>query len=117
MGLWITHHHAEPLGAETFLRAYEGKKASYQENPELFETLWEEAIEKQKDRNIVWVLSFRGKETGGALLGKRSRIRHAREARRKMISRIIRKQYDMVRSKVANPQYCVALYGEISEFI
>ena len=22
MGLWITHHHAEPLGAEMFLRAY-----------------------------------------------------------------------------------------------
>ena len=22
MGLWITHHHAEPLGAEIFARAY-----------------------------------------------------------------------------------------------
>lgn len=27
MGLWITHHHAEPLGAEMFLRAFPGKQA------------------------------------------------------------------------------------------
>ena len=60
MGLWVTHHHAEPLGAEMFLRSYPGKQASYQAHPELFEALWEEAIEKQKDMNVVWVLSFRG---------------------------------------------------------
>ena len=39
------------------------------------------------------------------------------EKRGEMISRVIRKQYNMVRSKVADhaEQYCVALYGEISE--
>ncbi|MGM0879665.1 MAG: glycosyl hydrolase 115 family protein [Bacillota bacterium] len=113
MGLWITHHHAEPLGAEMFLRAYEGKKASYQENPELFEALWEEAIEKQKDRNIVWVLSFRGQ--GDQPFWINDPAFNTPEKRGEMISRVIRKQYDMVRSKVADPQYCVALYGEISE--
>nr|WP_235548970.1 glycosyl hydrolase 115 family protein [Paenibacillus sp. Soil522] len=113
MGLWITHHHAEPLGAEMFLRAYEGRKASYQENPELFETLWEEAIEKQKDRSIVWVLSFRGQ--GDSPFWVNDPSFDTPEKRGEMISRVVRKQYDMVRSKVADPNCCVALYGEISE--
>ncbi|MDQ0063047.1 glycosyl hydrolase 115 family protein [Paenibacillus harenae] len=113
MGLWITHHHAEPLGAEMFLRAYEGKKASYQENPEMFEALWEEAIEKQKDRNIVWVLSFRGQ--GDQPFWIQDPAFDTPEKRGEMISRVVRKQYEMVRSKVTDPQCCVALYGEISE--
>ena len=113
MGLWVTHHHAEPLGAEMFLRAYEGKKASYQENPELFETLWEEAIEKQKDRNIVWVLSFRGQ--GDQPFWIQDPAFDTPEKRGELISRVVRKQYDMVRAKVIDPCCCVALYGEISE--
>ncbi|MDQ0495510.1 MULTISPECIES: glycosyl hydrolase 115 family protein [Paenibacillus] len=48
------------LGAEMFLRAFPGKQASYQKHPELFEQLWQEAIERQKGEKIVWVLSFRG---------------------------------------------------------
>ncbi|MDQ8737903.1 glycosyl hydrolase 115 family protein [Paenibacillus sp. LHD-38] len=113
MGLWVTHHHAEPLGAEMFLRAYPGKKASYRENPELFETLWEEAIEQQKDRNIVWVLSFRGQ--GDQPFWAQDPAFDTPEKRGEMISRVVRRQYDMVRSKVSNPQCSVALYGEIAE--
>ncbi|KRE98943.1 hypothetical protein ASG89_28335 [Paenibacillus sp. Soil766] len=113
MGLWVTHHHAEPLGAEMFLRAYPGKKASYQENPELFELLWEDAIEKQKDRNIVWVLSFRGQ--GDQPFWIQDPAFNTPEKRGEMISRVVRKQYDMVHEKVAEPYCCVALYGEISE--
>ncbi|MDY7223274.1 glycosyl hydrolase 115 family protein [Halalkalibacterium halodurans] len=113
MGLWVTHHHAEPLGAEMFLRAYPDKKASYQENPELFEALWEEAIEKQKDHRVVWVLSFRGQ--GDQPFWIQDPAFNTPEKRGEMISRVVRKQYDMVRAKVANPQCSVALYGEISE--
>jgi peptidyl-tRNA hydrolase len=113
MGLWVSHHHAEPLGAEMFLRAYPGKQASYQQNPELFERLWEEAIEKQRDRNIVWVLSFRGQ--GDQPFWIQDPAFDTPEKRGEMISRVVRKQYDMVRAKVANPHCCVALYGEISE--
>lgn len=113
MGLWVSHHHAEPLGAEMFLRAHPGKKASYQQNPELFEQLWEEAIDKQKDRNIVWVLSFRGQ--GDQPFWIQDPSFDTPEKRGEMISRVVRKQYDMVRAKVDNPYCCVALYGEISE--
>lgn len=113
MGLWVTHHHAEPLGAEMFLRAYPGKQASYQTNPDLFEQLWEEAINKQKDRNIVWVLSFRGQ--GDQPFWIQDPSFDTPEKRGEMISRVVRRQYDMVRAKVADPYCCVALYGEISE--
>lgn len=113
MGLWVTHHHAEPLGAEMFLRAYPGKKASYQDNPELFEALWEEAIETQKDRKIVWVLSFRGQ--GDQPFWIQDPSFDTPEKRGEMISRVVRRQYDMVKQKVEEPYCCVALYGEIAE--
>ena len=39
MGLWLTQHHAELLGARMFARAYPGVRPSYTEHPELFEAL------------------------------------------------------------------------------
>lgn len=60
MGLWITHHHAEPLGAEMFLRAYPDKNPSFKEHPDLFRHLWKEGIERQKKERIIWNLGFRG---------------------------------------------------------
>ncbi len=113
MGLWVTHHHAEPLGAEMFLRAYPGKQASYQTNPELFEALWKEAIEKQKDQNVVWVLSFRGQ--GDQPFWAQDPTFDTPEKRGAMIGRVVRRQYEMIRSVVRNPVCSVALYGEISE--
>lgn len=113
MGLWVTHHHAEPLGAEMFLRAYPGKQASYRKNPELFEALWEEAIEKQKDKNVVWVLSFRGQ--GDQPFWAQDPEFDTPQKRGEMIGKVIRRQYDMIARSVRNPVYCAALYGEIAE--
>lgn len=113
MGLWVTHHHAEPLGAEMFLRAYPGRKASYQEEPELFEALWQEAIEEQKDMKVLWVLSFRGQ--GDKPFWIEDPSFDTPEKRGAMISKVIRKQYDMIGGAVENPVYCAALYGEIAE--
>ena len=59
-GLYITHHHAEPLGARMFLQAYPDLTPSYAEHPDLFEGLWQEAVEKQKSRPTVYGLGFRG---------------------------------------------------------
>lgn len=113
MGLWITHHHAEPLGAEMFLRAYPGKTPSYKEHPELFEKLWLEAIEAQKEQKLVWVLSFRGQ--GDAPFWQYDPSFTTSESRGALISRVIRKQYEMVHETVERPVCCVALYGEIAE--
>lgn len=64
MGLWITHHHAEPLGAEMFARVYPDKTPSFAEYPELFYSLWEDGIRRQKDYHVIWNIGFRGRETG-----------------------------------------------------
>ncbi|MCC3355879.1 glycosyl hydrolase 115 family protein [Bacillus sp. REN16] len=113
MGLWVTHHHAEPLGAEMFLRAYPNKTPSYQDHPELFEALWEEAIQKQKDDKIVWVLSFRGQ--GDAPFWLYDPQFDTPEKRGDMISKVVRRQYEMVCQAVEEPVCCMALYGEIAE--
>lgn len=113
MGLWLTHHHAEPLGAEMFLRVYPGKKASYLENPELYENLWAEAINKQKDQKIVWVISFRGQ--GDTPFWENDPQFDTPIKRGQLISQAIKKQYDMVRLEVKNAVCCTALYGEIAE--
>ena len=55
-----TQHHAEPLGAEMFLRAYPDKTPSFKEYPDLFRGLWEEGIKRQMNHKIIWNLGFRG---------------------------------------------------------
>ncbi|GGH86931.1 hypothetical protein JOD43_003700 [Pullulanibacillus pueri] len=113
MGLWVTHHHAEPLGAEMFLRAYPGKNPNYMEHPELFEQLWREAILKQKDQKVIWVLSFRGQ--GDAPFWLNTPEFDTPQKRGEMISKVVEKQYQMVCESIENPVCCMALYGEISE--
>ena len=101
MGLWLTHHHAEPLGAEMFVRAYPDVKPNYMEHPELFQALWEQAVEEQKDYKVVWNLCFRGQGDSAK--------------RGKMISDMVRLQCGLVRKKVEHPVFCTNLYGEIME--
>ncbi len=112
MGLYVTHHHAEPLGAEMFSRAYPDKEPSFSRNPGLFESLWEEAIRRQKDSKIVWVLGFRGQ--GDCPFWAQDAAVDTPESRGELISRVIRRQYDMVRAHVANPACCMYVYGEIT---
>ncbi|WP_251037388.1 glycosyl hydrolase 115 family protein [Paenibacillus albidus] len=113
MGLWITHHHAEPLGAEMFLRAFPGKQASYKEHPELFEQLWREAIQRQKDDKTLWVLSFRGQ--GDKPFWENDPAFDTPEKRGGMISYVVHKQFEMVSEGVEQPVCCIAMYGEIAE--
>lgn len=113
MGLWITHHHAEPLGAEMFARAYPEKNPSYAEHPELFHQLWEEAIERQKDQKIVWNLGFRGQ--GDCPFWETDPQYDTDKARGELISKLIHMQYDLLQEKMKHPICCTNLYGEVME--
>ena len=53
MGLRITHHHAEPLGAPMFARRYPELTPSYDEYPEKFHELWKEGIDEQKKLDVI----------------------------------------------------------------
>lgn len=113
MGLYITHHHAEPLGAEMFARVYPKLTPSYAEHPELFQKLWKEGIEAQKHMKVIWNLGFRGQ--GDRPFWSDSPQYDTSESRGKLISELIKLQYDYVSSVVENPDCCINLYGEVME--
>ena len=60
MGLIITHHHAEPLGAKMFVQAYPELEPKFSLYPEKFRALWQDAIDRQKTTPTVWNIGFRG---------------------------------------------------------
>ncbi|MCI2049513.1 MAG: glycosyl hydrolase 115 family protein [Lachnospiraceae bacterium] len=115
MGLWITHHHAEPLGAEMFIRAYPDLEPNYFEHADLFQKLWEDAVIEQKDYNVVWNLCFRGQGDAPFWSCDTTGQFDTPEKQGKMISDLIRTQKEIVKKYVKNPVFCTNLYGEIME--
>ena len=112
-GLYITHHHAEPLGARMVLRAYPDLNPSYDEHPDLFEGLWQEAVDKQKFRPTVYNLGFRGQ--GDCPFWADDPRYDTPEARGALMSELIRKQYDLVKANIPDAPCCTNLYGETME--
>lgn len=115
MGLWITHHHAEPLGAEMFAHAYPDIAPNILESVHLFEKLWEDAVLEQKDANVIWNVGFRGQGDVPFWNSDSSGTFDTPQKRGELISAMIRRQCEIVRKYVADPQFCTNLYGEISE--
>lgn len=115
MGLWITHHHAEPLGAEMFTRAYPGKNPNYTENKELFIRLWEEAVLEQKDKKVIYALGFRGQGDCPFWSHDSSGAYNTNEKRGALISDLIELQKSIIKKHVDRPVFCTNLYGEIME--
>jgi hypothetical protein len=113
MGLWITHHHAGPLGSDMFSRIYPDEIPSYSRNKELFESLWEQAVIEQKGYKVIWNLGFRGQ--GDRPFWKDDPNCITAEERGNVISDVIGRQYGMVKRYVENPVCCINLYGEIPE--
>lgn len=113
MGLWVTHHHAEPLGAEMFARAYPELTPSFQEHPDLFRKLWQEGIDKQKGRKVIWNIGFRGQ--GDTPFWSSDPSCDTPEKRGELISGIMREQYDTVQSQIPDAVFCTNLYGEMME--
>ncbi|WP_215700663.1 glycosyl hydrolase 115 family protein [Clostridium sp. MCC353] len=113
MGLWMTQHHAEPLGAEMFLRAYPDKIPSFKEYPDLFRGLWEEGIKRQMKHKIIWNLGFRGQ--GDTPFWENDPQYDTPKKRGQLISSIMKEQYDLVKKYVDNPVFGTNLYGETME--
>lgn len=113
MGLIITHHHAEPLGAEMFARAYPDLQASYAEYPEKFHGLWEQALEEQDGYKVIWNLGFRGQ--GDRPFWKDDPQFATPTARGALMSKLIRIQYDLVQERFPGAVCATNLYGETME--
>lgn len=112
-GLYITHHHAEPLGAQMFADKYPDLPASYLQYPELFQGLWRDALEAQAGQKTIWTLGFRGQ--GDHPFWDDDPYYDTDEKRGKLLSDLIRLQYDMVREQNSAAVMCTNLYGEAME--
>lgn len=112
MGLAVTHHHAEPLGAKMFCEAYPDLEPSYAEHPAEFEALWACALEEQ-GKDVVWNLGFRGQ--GDRPFWADDPRYDTPQARGELISKLIRRQYDMVQKRYPGAACVTNLYGEVME--
>jgi hypothetical protein len=114
MGLWITHHHAEPLGAEMFAKAYPGVQPRIPEEIERFKALYSKAIRANRGRKVIWMLGFRGQ---GDMPFFENDPRYDSPAKRgALISEMIRLQKRLVQELSAEPQhYAHSLYAESAE--
>lgn len=112
-GLYITHHHAEPLGAEMFLRAYPELEASFDLHPDKFRRLWQEGIEAQGNYKVIWNLGFRGQ--GDCPFWANDPRYATDEDRGRLLGELIRTQYDMVKARDPEAICCTNLYGEVME--
>lgn len=112
-GLYITHHHAEPLGAQMFLRAYPDLTPSYAEHPDLFEGLWQDAIDLQAPHPTVWNIGFRGQ--GDKPFWADDPRYDTPQARGQLLSELILKQYNLLKSCLPQAVCCTNLYGETME--
>jgi len=115
MGLWITHHHAEPLGAELFSRAFPSLEPDYCRYPDRFRQLWEESVREQKDLKVVWCLGFRGQGDCPFWSYDSEGRYDTPEKRGRLISQIIEMQRQLVLRYVERPVFCTNLYGEVME--
>lgn len=115
MGLYITHHHAEPLGSKMFVREYPELTPNFFEYKDKFIKLWEDAVIAQKDEKVVWNLCFRGQGDAPFWCFDTSGSFDTDEKRGKLISDIMKLQSDIVRKYVKDPIFCTNLYGEVME--
>ncbi len=113
MGLYISHHHAQPLGAEMFARAYPNEKPSILLHHDLFRGLWQEAIDRQKGMKVIWSLGFRGQ--GDYSFWDDDPSYDTDEKRGQLLSDVILEQYEMVHKQDPDAVCCTNLYGEVMD--
>lgn len=113
MGLFITHHHAQPLGAEMFVQAYPNLEPSYDKYKREFEALWKAGIQRQKNMKVIWGLGFRGQ--GDYPFWVNDSRYQTKESRGELLSSILQRQYELVKSEVRDAVCCTNLYGEMME--
>ena len=110
-GLWLTQHHTELLGAKMFARVYPDLQASYTLYPEKYEALWQEAIDRYAGRRVVWAVGFRGQ--GDKAFWEDDGAMDTAQKRGAFISRVMRRQMELVRAKDPAARFCTNLYGEM----
>jgi hypothetical protein len=114
MGLWITHHHCEPLGAQMFRDAFPGETALMPEETPKFVNLYRAAIEANRGRKMVWGVGFRGQ--GDRRFWDDDPRYDTPESRGRLITEMIQLQQLMVREMIPGEhRFCHNIYAESAE--
>lgn len=113
MGLILTHHHAEPLGAPLFVQRYPDLEAKFSLYPDKFRALWREGIRAQAGCRVIWNIGFRGQ--GDRPFWADDPQYDSPAARGALLSTLIREQYDLVKQADPGAVCCTNLYGEMME--
>ncbi|MBO7663103.1 MAG: glycosyl hydrolase 115 family protein [Clostridia bacterium] len=112
LGLWVTQHHSELLGARMFGRVYPDLTPSYVLYPEKYEALWQEAIDRYAGKRILWCIGFRG-QGDHAFWDDDGSGFDTDEKRGRFISSVMRRQMEMTRAKDPDALFSTNLYGEL----
>ena len=112
MGLWLTQHHSEILGARMFGRAYPYLTPSYTLYPEKYEALWQEAVDRYAGKRVLWCIGFRG-QGDHAFWDDDDAGFDTDEKRGAFISSVMRRQMELVRAKSPDAVFSTNLYGEL----
>jgi hypothetical protein len=112
MGLWVTQHHSELLGARMFGRVYPDLTPSYGLYPEKYEALWQEAIDRYAGKRILWCIGFRG-QGDHAFWDDDGAGFDTDEKRGRFISSVMRRQMELTRAKDPDALFSTNLYGEL----
>ena len=111
MGLMLGQEHTQLLGARMFSRVWPDLTPSYRLYPEKFEALWREAAEKYASARLVWSIGFRGQ--GDSNFWAHDPLFDTDEKRGAFISRIMRRQMEIVREYQQDACFMTNLYGEM----
>lgn len=115
MGLKITHHHVEPLGAEMFSSVYPDLQPSYQKYSMLYEKIWQKAIDERKEQKAVWAIGFRGQGDCPYWESDKGSAEKSLKEKGEFLSNVLKRQYDMVKHTIPDAEICTNLYGEMME--
>lgn len=113
MGLILTHHHAEPLGAPLFVQRHPDLEAKFSRYPDKFRALWREGLDAQKNYRVIWNIGFRGQ--GDRPFWADDPQYDSPAARGALLSALIREQYELVKAADPGAVCCTNLYGEMME--
>lgn len=115
MGLYIAQHHAEPVGSVPLFWP-KNIPYSWSTHKEHFVKFWSDAIKRQKGKNVIWTLNFRGLLDRAFWDDDPSMSRgSSMEQKAKVVNEVIQTQYDLIKQITGNENPSVAgyLWGEL----
>ena len=113
-GVVITHHHVTPVGLNMMHWPHD-VPFSFMTHKDILVDAWTKAVKAQADKEVVWVIGFRG-ESDGAFWNSDPAAPKTDEGRAKVIEEAMQTQTNIIRKYQPNATITAALWNEQSRF-